>query len=207
MLHFHKIDANGNLIDDASITTHPFTCGSADIASTQDGGFIIGSCQDDPFPFQAVLMKISEDYLPEWTNFYQNTYSVWFNSVVQAPDSGYAAVGTQTGEFLEDHDVFLVKTTASGISNRIKNVLFKSNTISIFPNPVNGTATLHIQGLPNANRFVLYNLYGQKIGSQNIDGNSAIELTNFSLTDNLYLYQIISRHDQIASGKLVIIND
>ncbi len=81
----------------------------------------------------------------------------------------------------------------------------KENTgFSIYPNPMNGEATMHFSNYNNETiTFMLYDSQGKQVKEIKInDGNTVLSRKN--LNSGLYFYQVKSKENVFSSGKLLI---
>jgi polyhydroxybutyrate depolymerase len=77
----------------------------------------------------------------------------------------------------------------------------ESNTISIYPNPSNGTFTLQLKNFEDANLQII-NLLGEIVFEEKLSkGLTKIDLNE---TKGVYLYQLKNKAGMLKSGKIII---
>jgi hypothetical protein len=123
----------------------------------------------------------------------------FFTDVVDF-DFGPGTYTLAPGGGLSNWDLYLWKLGQSATGIR---TIDKNETISVFPNPNNGSFNIIIDNKIRNGEFVLYNSIGQKVFSQNItNGSNSIKTNEHS--KGLYHYILFSDSEKIYSGKIAI---
>ena len=89
----------------------------------------------------------------------------------------------------------------------VDNVLIEPTeqfNIKLYPNLIGHSATLKLEGMSlQDGSFLLYDLYGRLLSSQQFSGDS-FEFSKNQLTSGMYLFEIMEHGQRLSTGKLMI---
>ncbi len=79
-----------------------------------------------------------------------------------------------------------------------------SSSITLYPNPNNGTFTLHSQLGINNYELQIVDVYGRTVYSQALTTTKEHETITLPLSSGIYFWQLLSKDNSLAKGKLVL---
>lgn len=80
------------------------------------------------------------------------------------------------------------------------------NSVSIYPNPFDNTATLHISNVSGNVSLALYDVLGKEVKNIMNIKNENVQINRDNLPDGIYFYQVRNNDNTIATGKIVLAN-
>ena len=80
------------------------------------------------------------------------------------------------------------------------------NSVTIYPNPFDNTATLHISNVSGNVSLALYDVLGKEVKNITNIKNENIQINRDNLPDGIYFYQVRNNNNTIATGKIVLAN-
>ncbi len=107
-------------------------------------------------------------------------------------------------EYYNDDEICLQNGIVARHSSP-KNESIKEFNTYVYPNPANSQISI-FYNLDQYGEIIIYNSYGQKVFSSNIDVNGhryILSLEGFS--EGIYFFTILSNHNSVDNGKFVII--
>jgi hypothetical protein len=110
-----KADASGNPEWEKTYGGGLYNDDGNSVQQTIDGGFVISGNYSYGWPNQDVyLVKTDASGTPEWEKTYGGPGTEFGNSVKQTSDGGFVVLGSTSSCTSCSHDVYLIKTDASG---------------------------------------------------------------------------------------------
>ncbi len=85
----------------------------------------------------------------------------------------------------------------------LQNTIAKEVAVSIYPNPITTSATIHVESKNTNGQFKLYNITGTEVYRTSIT-NSNTEFEKGSIPQGIYFYQVITNNNTVSTGKLII---
>ena len=132
------------------------------------------------------------------------TYS-WNNNVtnnvpfIPISSANYIVTGLDVYGCTNKDTARIVVNVCTGIEN------ISRNLFSIFPNPMQTNATLVFEESKAQGQFILYDVCGRKVKSQNFaKGLSTLSFNREDLADGVYFFNLLSDQIVIAKGKVII---
>jgi hypothetical protein len=81
------------------------------------------------------------------------------------------------------------------------------NSVSIYPNPFDNTATLHISNVNGNVSLAMYDVLGKEVKNIMNIKNENVLINRDNLPDGIYFYQVKNNDSTIATGKIVLANN
>ena len=123
------------------------------------------------------------------------------SSVTVASDAVLVQFTSNNSNTSAGWDASYTSTTTVGITESNSN-----NGISIYPNPMQNTATLFFENPLNSNStFMVYDVYGKLVKTQEIPASaSSVTLNRAELSNGMYFYSIGTTNRILKNGKLIL---
>jgi hypothetical protein len=129
-------------------------------------------------------------------------------SILIASDTIYCGSDTVYVESNGDGNVFLVKWKPCSQTLGMNNIGPEISSVSVFPNPSNGSFTIRIKGKGRLNNSMVevYNMLGEKVYHENLKNEQPDNDVNLSgQPSGVYLYRVINEQGSlVGDGKLII---
>lgn len=202
IVHIRYLDSSGTTIKETQFDGLPMKTVFPTINTADDGGFVFAGADNRGYPWDAFILKTDGDLNQEWVAFYSGVESLWFESVVQAHDGGFVALGTWTGQ--SDYNLFLAKVTADGI-NESENLVVSGLKVHVYPNPATDEVFLMITGDGGKFKLTILDIFGRIMdyGIQMNQWPARIQITDYP--SGMYFYSITSDDNRVARGKLLVV--
>lgn len=118
----------------------------------------------------------------------------------------------QAAIYFDFNDAVITNTTLNTIEDDYKQWLSVEEVANsrgmarLYPNPTKGNITLLLQGVDNEQAIVLSisDLSGRQLKTYTLQGNGLHTITGLNLQQGMYLYQITTDTQQVATGKIVV---
>ena len=196
------LDSSGATIKETQFDGLPMDGGLPAIDISDDGGFVLAGADNRGFPFSGFILKTDADLDQEWVAFYSGKESLWFESVVEAHNGGFMALGTWTKQF--EYNMYLAKVTADGI-NESEELAVSGLEVHIYPNPAADEVFVLVSGDEGRYKLTIFDIFGRIVeyGIQINQWPVTIRTTNYP--PGMYLYRITSDDNRVAQGKLLVL--
>ena len=102
------------------------------------------------------------------------------------------------------HNPLYISNTCINDALAVENITTAQASVSIYPNPLTGAGTIHVEGITSAAGINIYSITGTLLHTYQVTNNTNITINSNQYPAGIYYYRLINSTGNTTGGKFVI---